>query len=152
MSRPVSDKISFGFARALDIVFVANPVGTSLGIFTGFVLKGMIAFFSPTLLAFKAVNFAALRTYHLCALGVVGFNIGPYFKRSKIDPRITSAIQFIEDEAEKNNLPEWQRKKMYENLLAKVLANVVLDENTAKEFRSFREMLDQVQSTSETDQ
>jgi hypothetical protein len=141
MKEELSDRVSAGVKRALDTLFVANPTGTSLGILIGVVLHGILQFAAPLLSAVQSFRFSAIRMWHLCAAGVVGFNLRPYLRRTKINPQIEEALSFIDSEAKRLSMPRWQRNKMYENLFAKILADVVLNETTRNGIAAMHESI-----------
>lgn len=126
------DNITLFVRKALNVLFVANPKGTSIGILIGVVLDGLIGLFEPTLKAFQAINIAAVKMWHLVALGVVGINTPSYLRRKEIDPSIVNAMNYIEELATKSQLPDWQVKQMYANLYQKVLENMSLDIESEK--------------------
>jgi hypothetical protein len=132
------DTLTAGAKRALDTLFVANPTGTSLGVFCGVLFHGMLQFLAPSLSQIEAVRFSAVRMWHTCAAGIIVFNIRPYLRRSKIDPRVTEALDFVEAVAKRTKMPALQRKRMYENLIAKILADVVLDAPTQKDVNAIK--------------
>lgn len=113
--------------KALNFLFVANPRGTSIGIFFGVILDGLIGFFSPALKLIEVVDHTAIKMWHLIGFGVVLMNLGPYFKRNEVDPKVVSSIEYIEKKAKELNMPDWQVKKMYFDLFQMVLKNVTLD-------------------------
>tara|TARA_A200000159_G_scaffold1453_1_gene1618 strand:- start:2776 stop:3225 length:450 start_codon:yes stop_codon:yes gene_type:complete len=113
--------------KALNILFVANPKGTSLGIFIGVLLDGLIGLFSPLLKSIQWLSISAVKTWHLIGLGVFSMNLPSYLRRKEVDPSIKNAIAFIESEKEKGNIAEWQARQMYVNLHTKVLESVALE-------------------------
>ncbi len=113
--------------KALSILFVANPKGTSLGIFIGVLLDGLIGLFSPLLKSIQWLSISAVKTWHLIGLGVFSMNLPSYLRRKEVDPSIKNAIAFIESEKEKGNIAEWQARQMYVNLHTKVLESVALE-------------------------
>ncbi|MCO7519197.1 MULTISPECIES: hypothetical protein [unclassified Pseudomonas] len=117
--------------RALNILFVSNPKGTSLGILVGVVLHGIFGIFSPILKTFELLNFSSLKLWHFIGLGVTATNIAPYLKRHEVDPTIQSALEYIKQQLAEGNIAEWQAKKMYITLLEKVIATVALEHEAA---------------------
>lgn len=126
------DDLSLFVRKALNILFVANPKGTSIGVLIGVVLDGLIGLFGPTLKAFQAINISVIKMWHLVALGVVGINMPSYLRRKEIDPSIVNAMNYIEEQATKSQLPDWQVKQMYKDLYQKVLDNMSLDIESEK--------------------
>jgi hypothetical protein len=122
-----TDEISEITRKAINILFVANPRGTSLGIFIGVVLDGLVGLFTPLLKSIQWLSISAIKIWHLIGLGVFSMNLPSYLKRKEVDPSIKNAISFIESEKEKGNITEWQARQMYVNLHTKVLESVALE-------------------------
>lgn len=53
--------------KAINILFVSNPRGTSLGVLTGIVLDGLIGLFSPFLKTISIINISIVKLWHLMA-------------------------------------------------------------------------------------
>jgi hypothetical protein len=123
-----ADNASEVARKAINILFVANPRGTSIGVFIGVVLDGLIGLFAPLLKGIEVISISAIKLWHLIGFGVVSMNLPSYLKRKAIDPSIANAILFIEKEKEKGNILEWQARQMYANLYAKVLESVTLED------------------------
>lgn len=121
------DQVSEITRKSINILFVSNPKGTSLGVLVGVVVDGLLGVFSPALKAIEWLNVAAIKTWHLIGLGIFSMNLPTYLKRNKIDPSIINAISFIENEREKGNISDWQARQMYSNLHQKVLESVTLE-------------------------
>lgn len=121
------DQVSEITRKVVNILFVSNPKGTSLGVLVGVVLDGFLGVFSPALKAIEWINVAAIKTWHLIGLGVFSMNLPSYLKRNDIDTSIINAISFIESEKEKGNVSDWQARQMYFNLHQKVLESITLE-------------------------
>jgi len=113
--------------KAINILFVANPTGTSIGVLLGVVFDGLLGLFSPFLKTVETLNVAAIKLWHLIGLGIISINIPVYFRRKEVDPSIQNAIDFIEKQRKNKKISDWQAKQMYADLLKKVLENVTLD-------------------------
>jgi len=134
------------FARkAINILFVSNPKGTSLGVLTGIVLDGLIGLFSPFLKTISIINISIVKLWHLMGLGVFIFNIRPFLNRYKVEPSINEAISYIETQKQLGHIDEWQAKQMYRNLHNKVLDNVLLN----KEQQELSKTINSIASASE---
>ncbi|MGC0118579.1 hypothetical protein [Pseudoalteromonas piscicida] len=112
------------FRKAVSFLFVSNPRATSLGIFLGFTMDGLLGFISLT---YKGVNFAAIKIWHLVAVGILGMNLPSYLNRNEVDPSITKAIEFIEQGVINGKINKNQAKLMYNQLYIKVLEHVTND-------------------------
>ncbi|ENH7109825.1 hypothetical protein ABWJ26_000228 [Vibrio fluvialis] len=121
-----SDSTTQAIRKALNILFLTNGQGTSIGIFVGIVSDGLITLLMPTLKMFGGVDFYAIRIWHLMAFWVVVFNIKPYLNRNKPDPKIEAAFNHIRNQLEKKEISEHQAKLMYYALTKNVVESVTL--------------------------
>lgn len=135
------DQITAITKRALDILFVANPKGTSLGIFTGIAIHGIVGIFESKLITLFQININALKQWHYIAMGVLAFNLPDFIKRNKIDPKIEEAFAYIRKQIDAGTINRWQAQQMYVNLHAKVLSSIVLNEKTDSSRRKLEETL-----------
>lgn len=135
------DKITSITKRALDVLFVLNPRGTSLGIFAGIVLHGVVKVFEPSLSSIEGIDILALSHWHFMGLGVFAFNLPAFFNRNKIDPQIEEALVYIRKQIELGTVNNWQAQQMYVNLHSKVLSSVVLNEKEEKNRRNLEKIL-----------
>lgn len=127
-----NDEITEVFRKAINILFVSNPRGTSIGVLIGVILDGLLGLFSPALKAIEILNIGVVKMWHLVGLGVASMNLPSYLRRNEIDPSISSAVKYIEDQKKNGRITEWQARQMYVNLHQKVLENVTLN-NEASE-------------------
>jgi hypothetical protein len=125
-----NEELTQYFRKSINILFVSNPRGTSLGVLMGVVLDGVIGLFSPYLKGITMIDIAAVKMWHMIGLGVLFANLPEYLKRKEIDPSILNAINYIEDQKVKKNISAWQAKQMYMNLHQRVLENITLDKKT----------------------
>lgn len=121
------DQVSELTRKAINILFVSNPKGTSLGVLFGVVLDGFLGVFSPAFKTIEWLNISAIKTWHFIGLGIFSMNLPSFLKRNDIDPSIINAISFIESQKEKGNISDWQARQMYFNLHQKVLESVALE-------------------------
>lgn len=126
------DKITEIVRKAINILFVSNPKGTSIGVFLGVVIEGVIGLISPFLITIEWISISSVELWHLIGLGVISMNLPEYMRRKKIDPSIKNAIEFIEIEKSKGNISERQARQMYSNLHKKVLESVALETREQK--------------------
>ncbi|HCE3202153.1 TPA: hypothetical protein ACX3CW_002262 [Vibrio parahaemolyticus] len=116
------------FRKALNILFVSNAQGTSLGVAVAIVTHGLMSFFMPTLKTIAGVDFEIFRFWHHIAFWVVAFNIKPYLNRHKPDPKIEAAINQIEDMVAKGQISKAQAKLKYYELSQRVVESVTLSQ------------------------
>lgn len=134
------DQITVFARKAINILFASNPKGTSLGILIGVSLDGLLGFFSPLMKTWEWANAAALKTWHLIAIGVIGMNLPAYLARNKIDQSILNAIDYIERQKSSGNINDWQARQMFFKLHEKVLESVTLDTKTQAAANGLRAM------------
>ena len=90
------DIVTSVIKRSVDILFVMNPMGTSVGAFTGLCGEGILKVFSPALQKYKdAFDLSQLQTYHFLAAGVVLFNLPRFFRRRELPKEIEDAFEAI---------------------------------------------------------
>ncbi|MEZ9345684.1 hypothetical protein AB4166_02355 [Vibrio splendidus] len=112
--------------RALNILFVSNGQGTSIGIAFGIVSHGFIAFLMPTLKTIGGADFNAIKMWHLIAFWVAVFNVKPYLKRNKPDPKVEEAINLVKTQLELGQINKTQAKMMYYELTRNVVESVTV--------------------------
>jgi len=135
------DQITAMAKRALDILFVTNPKGTSLGIFSGITIHGFVGLFEAKLNSLLQINMSVLKQWHYITMGIVAFNLPDFLKRNKIDPKIEEAFTYIRRQVELGTVNRWQAQQMYVNLHAKVLSSIVLNDKTENSRRKLEETL-----------
>jgi len=135
------DKATAGIKVATDILFVRNPVGTSMGVLLGVVLHGIAGFLSPLLETIQQIKMSALNMGHYIAIGVFSFNIKGFTDRHKIDPEVEEAITFIEQQVASRKITRAEAKLQYRRLISKVVENVQLDLMTQSKANAIRSAL-----------
>lgn len=120
MSGPDLDGATAHLRRALDVLFLSNPVGTSLGVLLGLVLHA----------AARAAADASLRPlapwWAWVAAAVFAFNIGPYLRRHRLDPSLQNALAWLREEESRSLLPRSEIRQMYRDLYQRVLNDVTV--------------------------
>ncbi|NMX72652.1 hypothetical protein HBO23_06700 [Pseudomonas sp. WS 5532] len=125
-----SDASSEFARRAINILFVANPKGTSIGILLGVVLDGVIGFFTPVLKTIEWASISAIKIWHLMGLGAVVMNLPAYLTRKDVDPSIVNAFKLIDEKKANKSITKTQAELEYLALVKAVVENVTLDSNT----------------------
>lgn len=111
--------------RSVDVLFVLNPRGTSVGAFAGVLLEGLVKLFAPLLRRFNdVVDVSDLKTYYFIAGGVVVFNVPTLFKRRELPKEIEDAFETIR--RTKPHMSAVQIKMQYLALCSDVIARVQL--------------------------
>ena len=126
----IGDKLSSSVKIATDILFVNNPVGTSMGVLLGVILHGASCIFSPFLETVKFIKITALNIFHYIAFGMFGFNIRNFFIKHKVAPEVIEAINFIENQVTEGHITKTEAKLQYREIISKVVNNVEFDTST----------------------
>lgn len=133
------DKISYAAKLATDVLFVRNPVGTSMGALTGVILDGAISGAAPFLNVLAVIKQAGVSVFHWIAFGIVGFNIRTWMKHEEIDPKIAKMFLFIEDQVRQGRLTRAQAKLRYNEIIIKTVESVSFAPETAERLRRLSE-------------
>lgn len=133
------DKLSYAARLATDILFVRNPVGTSMGALTGVVLDGVVTAATPFVPVFGQISQAGVSVPHYMALGIVAFNFRTWLKRDEVDPKVSEALRFVEDQVIQGRLTRAQAKVRYSEIIAKVVESVRLDPETSERLKKLAE-------------
>jgi len=74
----IEDTTTSIIKRAIDLLFIKNPTGTSMGVFFGIVLHWITMLFIPVIKAWSSIiDINALRLVYFIPFGVFIFNIKP---------------------------------------------------------------------------
>ncbi|HHQ4476161.1 hypothetical protein ACK34T_05985 [Aeromonas veronii] len=115
------DEVTSFIKMSTDILFVKNPVSTSMGVFFGIVLHGLISLLAPFFAIFEGIRSSTLTIFHFVALGVFGFNFPNYVNRHKIKPELEEAIALIERQVSEGKLTKADAKHQYRLLISKAV-------------------------------
>jgi hypothetical protein len=140
------DELTEFFRKSINILFVSNPRGTSIGVLIGVVLDGVIGLVSPLLKTIEAINFSAIKIWHLIGVGVVSTNLPSYIRRKEVDQSILNAIEYIEEQKKNKSISDWQARQMYANLHSKVLESVTLNKYAQTATENINKLVTQPQS------
>jgi hypothetical protein len=124
------EKASAMIKISTDILFVKNPVGSSMGVAFGVILHAAAGLFAPLLQSIESIKISSLSLFHYITLGVFVFNIRHFINIHKINPEIDEAIKFIETQASKGNISKADAKLQYHALISKIVENVQLDKDS----------------------
>ncbi|OXS20700.1 hypothetical protein PSH61_01480 [Pseudomonas rhodesiae] len=127
------DETSEFARRAINILFVANPKGTSIGILIGVVLDGVIGFFTPLLKTIEWASISAVKIWHLMGLGAVVMNLPAYLARKDVDPSIVNAFKLIDEKKANGSISDLEAGQEYLELVKAVVGNVTLNSDTEKQ-------------------
>lgn len=118
------DDLSVLFRKAINVLFVSNPRGTSLGVVLGVLLEGLMGVFLPAIQSLVFLNFDKLRMWHYISFGVLAMNMPSFLKRDKVSPSIVNYLRFIKEQEKMNNISPKRAEELYNELFAKLLEDV----------------------------
>jgi hypothetical protein len=110
--------------RAIDALFLFNPLGTAIGILVGVVLDGTRTALLPAFAhAQSVIDLSRLRAWHSIALAVVLVNLPNFIAgRRELPPEVEEAFEVIK--RLEGKVPPQQIKWQYVKLCAAVVARV----------------------------
>ncbi|WP_157721398.1 hypothetical protein [Vibrio gazogenes] len=109
-----------------DILFVKNPVATSMGTLFGIITHGLFGLFSPVIQSIQSIQVISLNVFHFIALGIFGFNIKGWKNQYKVSLEIENAIAFINQQEKKGLISELEARQQYRALISQAVKNVVV--------------------------
>ena len=121
---------------ATDVLFVRNPVGTSMGTVFGVLLHGLSELFSPFLNTIGLIKISSITVFHFIALGVFGFNVKHLYNAKNVSSEIEGTIRFIEQQVKKGNLTKVDAKQKYRELVSKAVENARFDNEVGEAVKS----------------
>ena len=133
------DKLSYAGKLATDILFVRNPVGTSMGALLGIIIDGATSVLISALPAMQALKDSGISLFHYLAVGIFGFNVKTFLRKDEIDPKIKEALQFIENQVRQGRITRGQARLKFNEIITKVVENVKLDPTTAERLNKLAE-------------
>lgn len=123
-------------SRAVDILFVQNPRGSSLGALGGVVVHGVLKIFAPAPGQAKALfDASGLNIFYFVAAGVFSFNIPLLFLRRRLPTEIEDGFEAIR-RLRSNGVPDVQIRFQLLALCNIVISRASLRPKTAGEERS----------------
>lgn len=124
--KQILDTVTAALGRALDILFVQNPRGTSLGIFVGISAYGGFQMITPIAERIREwIDPARVNVYYFIAAGIAAFNLPSLFRRRRLSDDIEDAYEAVH-RLKRQGVSKVQIKMQY---LA--IANVVVQRVTA---------------------
>lgn len=118
------DDVTSFIKMATDILFVKNPVSTSMGVLFGIILHGAVSVLAPFFTAVEMIKNSTISIFHYLAVGIFSFNIKNYFNRHKIKPEIEETMNLIEQQVLSGKLTKIEARQQYRLLIAKAVENV----------------------------
>ncbi len=116
-----------------DILFVKNPISTSMGTLFGIFIHGVFNFFSPLFQSYELVKVSAFNVFHFVAFGIFGFNVKNLMNRHKVSSEVELTIKFIEEQLANGHISKMEAKQQYRVLIAKAVDNVKVNSTTRED-------------------
>lgn len=135
----LEDKSTRIFIIALCFLFRENYYGTSLGVFIGVMLHIVWKVFEPVLSNTPHISYDNINLVDFIIIGIVLFNVIPYFTREKVPGRIKNTADFIDDQITKGIITEDEGKEKYSRLINKMVDDAITENMSVSEIL---EMLD----------
>ena len=135
------DAITIYLKKSTDILFLQNPVGTSLGVLSGIILNGLNVLFAPMIESFLQLKVSLLNIWFFWASSIFGFNIGPFVKKKKLSPSINEALQLINNQVTSGKITSSQAALLYNELIRKVISNVELQDGFLEKTKEINKIL-----------
>ncbi|HEY0156505.1 MAG TPA: hypothetical protein VGF28_04355 [Thermoanaerobaculia bacterium] len=139
--RALSDRASSALARALDMLFLENPLGTAIGIILGTAAHGL-ANAGAELYPAASTFVRSLKIWVWQALCVLPFAIRTYFRRPQVPPDVDMMLAQIRESRRAGNITQAQAHRMTEDLLRALLQRVVLRDEMQREMRELERIRD----------
>lgn len=137
----IADPFTAFIKKAIDILFIQNPIGTSFGVFLGMLINTLTKLFKPLLKTISLLDFNHIKEFEWVIIGVVIVNFPTLFTRPKFDQGIEGAFIFIREAKKSGKLSDTEIRQMYRNLYIKVLDKINLDESTNREMTQIEEII-----------
>ena len=117
----IGDRLTATVKRAIDILFVQNPFGTSLGAAAGVIINGLVQLVGPSLRRYgQFLNLNAVTMPFCIAIGIFVFNLPRALRRHRVLPaEIEEAFEAID--RMRGTLTDTQLRMQYLALCASVL-------------------------------
>jgi len=126
--------------KALDILFLNNPVRTSMGVLIGVVLWAFSPVFSPAFRRLAGLDFSKVPWIGWIAFGVLGVSL----KSSPIKTRLPEDVEMLLDlldKADEAGISKVEKRQHYRRILEKYADNVALNQKTQREIGEIEERL-----------
>ena len=135
------EKISYAIKLATDLLFVKNPLATSMGVFFGVFAHGVVSLLSPfSDIASKIAN-SSVNIAHYIAGGVFAFNIRSFVNKDQVPEQIKNGIDFIRQQEREGIITKTEAKQKYRILIERYIESVTLDTLTAARVASITDTL-----------
>lgn len=127
------DAMTATFLRVLNVLLLGHPNKTSLGVVVGLAISGVIRIFAPALTAGDYVDLASTPWWAWVAIGVVLAHLRTLWRFWTHAPTHSEKIDEAMMVIEEGNFSAPERRQHYRRLVNKVIDEVKLNSDAAKE-------------------
>jgi hypothetical protein len=120
--------------KVVNILLLKNPERTVLGVLVGIVFSFLSKLFSPAMREIKSVDLTVAPEIGWLAIGIVLLNLPTIFSNMIRPPKINEQIDSLTKLIEQGNFSDAEKRKMYRDLVGKVLANVTMKGTFSTDF------------------
>lgn len=135
------EKLSYAVKLATDLLFVKNPIATSMGVFFGVFAHGIVGLLSPFFDIASKIATSSVNIAHYIAGGVFAFNVRSFANKDQVPEQIKNGIDFIKQQEREGRITKTEAKQKYRVLIEKYIESVTLDTSTAARVASITDTL-----------
>lgn len=110
------DALTYHASRAINILFLYNPLGTTYGVLLGafiYSLQDLIALYFPV--------FGLIKGYGFIVFGVLLFNIEPMVKKRYLDPDIERRLVYIRQLIKEGKFTKVEERAIWRNAVNSII-------------------------------
>jgi hypothetical protein len=126
-----TDTASAVIKRATDVLFLQNPIGTSMGLLIGVICNGLESPLSKA----TNIDLMGVNAFVWLAAGVVVCNLPSLFRSNPLPAPVETALGAIRKARKEGEISQAQARLMYVALYEKVLSEVTLDSRAREAVR-----------------
>lgn len=124
------DRITLVVRRLLDILFLANPIGTSVGVLAGVVFDAVLKLFQPTWQNSRVVDPAQVHVWHLVAAGILIMNVRMATRR-RVPTQVDALFVELREAYRMKALTLTDLRMRYRALIDAVIAQVQISDQAS---------------------
>jgi uncharacterized protein YacL len=128
--------------RTIDLLFIKQPLRTSLGVILGLVLAFLVQLFLPTLKLLEFANFAGAPLWGWIVVGILFAHLPTFVLLMRTTPVGDEKVSDMVALIEKANFSVSEKRQAYRNLVVKVQENLVLNQRTNRKLREVQQRIE----------
>lgn len=119
------DWLTKALGRYIDIVFVDNPIGTSMGALGGAILVLLTRLLAPLLRRMTVIDVLAPHPILYICLGIFSANLKRFIRGDSLPAALEARLRLIRDELRAKRISKREAQALYKELLEEAVAEVV---------------------------